>query len=234
MSDKKQANNDQARIDLDAEARESYQKLNKAGRKGLFGKFSDRLNDAITSSRGPERESDAAAESAGQPQVTADHLAMRRARTVKAQSMTIPEGVIVEGNLSGATDTEIAGRVDGDVTVEGRLYLGKSALVSGNVRATGAKIEGLVEGKVECSEWLELYETGRLNADVVAGKRINLAGQVYGNVTTPGVLHMLGSCKVNGDIKVRNLHMDEGAALNGACIMRAPSQRGASSQQGGA
>ncbi len=233
MSEKKQANNDQVRLDLDAEAQESYQKLNKAGRKGLFGKFNARINDALTSSRGPERERDAAAESAGQPGVTADDLAMRRAKTVKAQRMTIPEGVIVEGNLSGATDTEIAGRVDGDVTVEGRLYLGKSALVSGNVRATSAKIEGLVEGKVECSELLELSETGRLNADVVVGKRINLAGQVYGNVTTPGILNMLGTCKVHGDIKVRNLHMDEGATLNGACIMRAPAQREAPAQQGG-
>ena len=90
--------------------------------------------------------------------------------------------------------------------------------------ATGAYI-GLVEGKVECSEELDLGQGGRINGDVAAGKRINLAGQVYGGVITPGVLRMCQSCRVQGDVRARSLTMEEGATLDGSCIMRAPSQK---------
>ncbi len=225
MADNKKNPNPPRQVNLNAEAKDKYDAMEQAGKRGLFGRWNARLNDAIQSGRGTERARDPVAETAAQPDTTADDLAIRRARSVKPGRMVIPEGVIIEGSVSGGTDTEISGRVDGNVTVDGRLYLGASALVSGNVRAHSCKVEGLVEGKVECSELLELGETGRLNADVIAGKRINLAGQVYGNVNTPGLLHLAATGKVHGDIKVRNLIMEEGATLNGGCIMRAPAQK---------
>lgn len=212
-------------LDLNMDADADFDAMGKAGKRGLFGRFNSKLNDALQSGRGGERTRDAVAETAGKPEVTADDLAIRRARTVSPQKMIIPEGVIIEGNLSGGSDTEISGRIEGDITVDGRLYLGASALITGNVRAGSCTIEGLVEGKVECSEDLELGKTGRLNADVLAGKRISLAGQVYGNVTTPGVLRLMASTKIHGNVRARNLIMEEGAALNGGCAMRPPSQQ---------
>jgi cytoskeletal protein CcmA (bactofilin family) len=207
-------------------ADQDYDDLERAGKRGgFFGRFSSKLDDALQTSRGPERPRDAVIESASRPEVSADDLAIRRARTTSPQRMVIPEGVIIEGNLTGGTDTEINGRIEGDITVEGRLFLGASALITGNVRAGSCSVDGLVEGKVECSEDLELGKSGRLNADVLAGKRINLAGQVYGNVTTPGVLRLATSSKVVGDLRARNLIMEEGASLNGKCAMRAPSQQ---------
>ena len=207
-------------------ADKDFDDLDKAGKRGsFFGRFSSKLDDALQTSRGPERARDAVLESANRPEISADDLAIRRARTTSPQRMVIPEGVIIEGNLTGGTDTEINGRIEGDITVEGRLYLGASALITGNVRAGSCSVEGLVEGKVECSDDLELGRSGRLNADVLAGKRINLAGQVYGNVTTPGVLRLAATSKVAGDLRARNLIMEEGASLNGKCAMRAPSQQ---------
>lgn len=211
--------------DLAAETEKDFEAMDRAGKKGFFGRFSSKLDDALQTSRGPERTRDAVLEAASKPEVTADDLAIRRARNVSPQRMIIPEGVIIEGNLTGGTDTEISGRIEGDITVEGRLYLGQSALITGNVRAGSCSVEGLVEGKVECTEELELGKSGRLNADVLSGKRINLSGQVYGNVVTPGVLRLAASCKVVGDIRARNLIMEEGATLNGKCAMRAPSQQ---------
>ena len=193
MAAKKRDSNDQEHINLDAEAQDSYDEMQKAGRKGLLGRVNARFNDALQNSRGSDKTRNPVIETSATPQATADDLAIRRARSVNSARMVIPEGVIIEGNLTGGTDTEISGRIDGNVNVDGRLYLGASALISGNVHAGACKVEGLVEGNVECTEYLELSESGRLNADVIAGKRINLAGQVYGNVTTPGVLHLAGN-----------------------------------------
>jgi cytoskeletal protein CcmA (bactofilin family) len=133
--------------------------------------------------------------------------------------------VIIEGSLTSSSDTDIGGRIEGNITIEGRLNLGPSALISGNIRAGSCKIEGLVEGKVECTEDLELGPTGRLNADILAGKRIYLAGEVYGNVTTPGILRLAATSKVEGDVRTRSIMVEEGATLNGQCTMRAPSQQ---------
>ncbi len=220
-----------APLELDFEADSDFEKLEKAGKKGLLGRFNSRFNDKLQTSRGDERHRDAVAETAGSPTANVDDLAMRRARSVNTQRMIIPEGVVIEGSLSSANDTEIGGRIEGNITIEGRLHLGPSALISGNVRAGACKIEGLVEGKVECSEDLELGPTGRLNADLLAGKRIFLAGQVYGNVTTPGILRLAATSTVNGDIRARSLAMEEGATLNGQCVMRAPAQQQAAQQQ---
>jgi len=197
--------------------------MENAGRKGLFGRLNKNFNEAIQQNRSADR-MDAVTESA--PSATADDIAIRRARTtVTTGRMIIPEGVIIEGNITGGSETEISGRVEGNVQINGNLVLGKSALVTGNVRAGSCRIDGLVEGKVECSEEVDLGQSGRVNGDVGGGKRINLAGQVYGNVMTPGVLKMAASCQVKGDVHARSLSMEEGATLDGSCIMRPPSQK---------
>lgn len=204
---------------------EDFDEMNRAGKRGIFGRFNQRFNDALQTGRAPEQRREPMAEIPKQPEVTADDVAIRRARNVSSVKMVIPEGVIIEGSLTGGPDTEISGRIEGNVSVEGRLYLGQTALISGSVRAGSCHIEGLVEGKVECSDEIELGKTGRLNADVLAGKRITVAGQVYGNITTPGLLRLLPACTVIGDIRTRRLAVEEGATLNGRCSMRPPAQQ---------
>ncbi|MFM1921686.1 MAG: hypothetical protein RLZZ303_3320 [Candidatus Hydrogenedentota bacterium] len=197
--------------------------MENAGKKGLFG----RLNTAIQQNRGPERARDMVPMESAPPAIAApsDDLSARRPRVASAGRMIIPEGAIIQGNVTGSMETEISGRVEGDVTIEGVLALGKTALITGNVRAGACRVDGLVEGKLDCSEEVDLGQSGRVNGDVGAGKRINLAGQVYGNVITPGVLRLAQSCRVQGDVRARSLTMEEGATLDGSCIMRAPSQK---------
>ncbi len=216
-----------------AGAPDTYEELAEASkdRGGLFGRVNQAFQDALTSSRGT-RERSPADEAGDDPRVTADDLAIRRAKSVKPQRMIVPEGVIIDGSMTSGSETEISGRIEGDVTVEGRLYLGASALVSGNVRATSCRVDGLVEGRMECTEDLELGTSGRLNADTMAGKRITLAGQVFGNVSTGGILRVVSSGKLTGDIRARRLIIEEGAMFNGGCTMRAPAQRREAQKQG--
>lgn len=227
MAEDKVTDVNASHLELDFDNDSDFEKMGQAGKKGLLGRFNSRFNDKLQTSRGQDRQRDVVVETASAPEIKADDLAMRRAKTVSgsAQRMIIPEGVIIEGSLTSSSDTDIGGRIEGNITVEGRLNLGPSALISGNIRAGSCKIEGLVEGKVECTEDLELGPTGRLNADILAGKRIYLAGEVYGNVTTPGILRLAATSKVEGDVRTRSIMVEEGATLNGQCTMRAPSQQ---------
>lgn len=204
---------------------DTYDDLEKAQQKSLLGKFNAAFQGALQTSRGTERRRDAVTEAGDDPHVVADDLAIRRAKNVTPKRMVVPEGVIIEGSMTSGSETEIAGRVEGDVTVDGRLYLCASALITGNVRADYCKVEGLVDGKVECSQELLLGKTGRLNGNVMAGKSIHLAGQVLGNVATPGLLYLADSAKLNGDIRVRRLAVEEGGVFNGQCAMRPSAQR---------
>lgn len=195
------------------------------GSGGFFSRINTRFQSLLESSRGSQQRREPASEAGESPHVTADDLAIRRAKNVKAQRMIVPEGVIIDGSMTSGSETEIGGRVEGNVTVEGRLYLGPSALITGNVRATACKVEGLVEGKMECSDELELVRSGRLNADVVAGKKMILAGQVFGNVLTGGSVYILSTAKVTGDIRAKSVVIEEGATFNGRCTMRPAAQR---------
>lgn len=221
---------------VQSEAEKDYEAM-EGNRKGFLGRFNARFNDALQQGRSAERHGadgmptplpPAPTGANPNPQQhhepTGDDLALRNAKSVGAARMVVPEGVVIEGSLMGGTDTEIHGRITGDISIDGRLYLGQKAVVSGNVKATACHIDGNVEGKVECSDEVQLGSTGRVHADLLAGKRIILAGQVYGNVATPGALRLAATCRVDGDVRARNLSMEEGAALNGKCIMRAPTQ----------
>lgn len=215
-------NPQQKTAELNLDTAPDFKDLEKAGKRGLLGRFNAKLNDAIQTGRAPETVPNAVAETTRTPAASIDDIAMRRARNVGAQKMVIPEGVIIEGSLTGSSDTEISGRIDGNITVDGALHLGPGALVSGNVRAGTCRIDGLVEGKVECSGDLELGPNGRLNADVFGGHGVRIAGQVYGNISTPGTLTLAANSKVTGDVSVRKLIIEEGATLEGKCTMRAP------------
>ena len=63
-------------LSLDADA--EYKEMEKAGKKGLLGRFNARFNDALQNSRGDETTRDAVAETAGAKPVSVDDLAMRR------------------------------------------------------------------------------------------------------------------------------------------------------------
>ena len=132
----------------------------------------------LQTSRGSERMQPPELDVSDAGLASADDIAIRRAKNVTPKRMVVPEGVIIGGAMTSGSETEICGRVDGDVVVDGKLYLGQTALISGNVRATSCRVEGLVEGKLECSQEVDVGKTGRLNADALAGKRTVIAGSV--------------------------------------------------------
>ena len=86
----------------------------------------------------------------------------------------------IKGNLECSEDLLVEGAVEGNLSSEGLIVLGKDAVVKGEVSAKEAVISGIVVGTVRCSERLEIYESakiiGTIQAPVVkmaAGAQIN-------------------------------------------------------------
>lgn len=183
----------------------------------LLEKVNSAFHDAMQSGRGEDALREVRASAATAPAAAHDDLALGRAKSLRTQRMIVPENVVIEGSMTSGSETEIYGNVEGDVTVKERLYLAASAKISGNIQATSCKIDGPVEGKVNCEDELELGKTGRLNQDAVAGKKMVIGGQVIGNVTCGGLLHVLATARITGNIRARMIVLDEGAIFNGTC-----------------
>ncbi len=178
-------------------------------RGSLFGRFNAKVQDAIQTGRADTPARDDAPKH--------DDLALKKPKNAKAQRMVVPEGVVIEGSLNSLSETEISGTVEGDVTVDGKLLLGETGKINGNVRTTTAKIEGQVQGKFECTQDLEIELSGKLNNDVLSGKAMSVSGAINGNVTCGGLLRLAASANVTGNIRARSLVIEEGAVFNGHC-----------------
>lgn len=146
-------------------------------------------------------------------------ISARRPRNVSGERMVIPEGVTIEGSISGAKECEISGHIKGDINVSGILYLGAGGKIQGNVKAVTCKVEGTIEGNLDCGADLEVSQSGKLQSETVKAQNVLIQGNVIGNVVAQGVLKLGPASTINGDVRTKKLMMEEGAALNGKCIM---------------
>ena len=190
----------------------------------LFGKFNTRVQEAIEEGRGEEAVRQAVAETPKAPVLPADDVAIRKGKTPTSQQMIVPEGVVINGTITSASETQIAGRVDGEVMVEARLSLEPTSHVSGTVRSTSCSLLGRVDGNLECTDELIIGDGGRLNADALSGKDMTIAGEVKGNVQCGGMLRLMNTARLKGNIRARSIVISEGAIFNGKCSMANPKQ----------
>ena len=80
------------------------------------------------------------------------------------------------------------------------------------------KIAGTVEGELKASGDVLIDSTATIQASV-EGSNVNVRGQVNGSVTARRRLTLGGSGKLNGDVKVSRLTVEDGATLNGNVTM---------------
>jgi len=80
------------------------------------------------------------------------------------------------------------------------------------------KIHGTVEGELKASGDVLVESTATVQASI-EGANVNVRGQVNGNVTARRRLTLGGSGRLNGEVKVGRLTVEDGATLNGNVTM---------------
>ena len=85
------------------------------------------------------------------------------------------------------------------------------------------KVQGNVEGELKVSGDVTVDSTANIQA-TIEGSNVSVRGQVNGNVTARRRLTLGGSGRLNGDVKVARLTVEDGATLNGNVTM-APEQK---------
>ncbi len=111
----------------------------------------------------------------------------------KPSQNIISQGTKMVGDLSSEGDFRIDGIIEGNIKTSGKVVVGKSGFVKGNLNGTDAYFEGKFSGKLELSGTLTLKNSAFIEGEVIAGKLAVEPGATF-NVT----------CVMKGTVKEIN------------------------------
>lgn len=102
----------------------------------------------------------------------------------------IAEGSVLEGNINSSKGVRIDGTVKGTVKCEGKVVVGLSGVVEGEIYCQAADIEGTLKSSIEVKDILELKSTSNLHGEIITGKLSIEPGATF-----------TGNCKMGGVVK---------------------------------
>jgi cytoskeletal protein CcmA (bactofilin family) len=97
-------------------------------------------------------------------------------------------GTFITGDIQSNGDVRIDGTLTGNITISGKLVLGNSGKVEGNIECANADFSGEVKGIVKVKETLSLKATAKINGDIVTGKLAIESGAVFTGTCNMGAL----------------------------------------------
>jgi cytoskeletal protein CcmA (bactofilin family) len=104
------------------------------------------------------------------------------------QTNQLKNGTVITGDLTSESDARIDGIVNGNIKVKGKVIIGTTGKVTGDISCSFCDIEGLVRGKLNIGNSLSLKSTSDFSGEIITGKLIIEAGAVFN-----------GSCKMDGN-----------------------------------
>jgi cytoskeletal protein CcmA (bactofilin family) len=94
----------------------------------------------------------------------------------------IVEGAVFEGSIQSPVDIRVDGMIKGNVRIQGKLVVGPTGSVEGEVVAAEASIAGKVRGSLEVKGLTTLAQTAQVQAELYTGQiSIEAGAQFSGN-----------------------------------------------------
>ena len=82
----------------------------------------------------------------------------------------IVSGAEMEGHLEMSSSLRLDGQLNGSLNCKGRLVLGKSGKIDGNIACKDADVEGVITGNIIVSGTLNLRSTAKIVGDITTQK----------------------------------------------------------------
>ena len=131
--------------------------------------------------------------------------------TVISEGTTINGGISTEGNL------EVSGTVNGDIEAKGKVTV--VGLVMGSVVAADIEVNTkILEGSLKSEGHVQVGENTVVIGDVT-GVSANIAGAIKGTIDVNGSLILENTARIKGDIKTKSIQINEGAFMDGHCVL---------------
>ena len=105
----------------------------------------------------------------------------------------ITDGTTVKGDIIATGDLRLDGVLEGSIQLNGKLVIGDSGVVNGNVLCQNANIIGSVNGNLSVKEFLVLHASARVRGDILINKLSIEPGAVFS-----------GKCRMIDEVKAQN------------------------------
>ncbi|MCX7842286.1 MAG: polymer-forming cytoskeletal protein [Clostridia bacterium] len=97
--------------------------------------------------------------------------------------------------------------------------LGAKTVFEGNIESEGTvRVDGRIKGDLKVNGDVYIGTDAVITGSVYANN-INLSGTVEGNIQARGLLRILSTARLFGDIQVHSFVADEGGVFQGKCSM---------------
>ena len=114
-------------------------------------------------------------------------------------------GTTIEGSISSSENIRFDGNLNGNLNTKGKVFIGQSGKVNGEIRCKNCEIEGVVEGKVIVEEILSLRAMSKLFGEIKTGKLAIEPGAVF-----------TGKCDMGGNKETKSGPLDGPLAKTGS------------------
>ena len=101
---------------------------------------------------------------------------------------TISKGTKLKGDLSSSGDIRIDGTLNGSINTKGRLVVGETGFVEGQIRCQNAIVAGKLQATINTEELLMLKSSARLSGEVVTGKLAIEPGAIFTGKCSMGLI----------------------------------------------
>ena len=129
----------------------------------------------------------------------------------------ISEGTTIEGGITSEVSIEVMGTIKGDIESKGKVAI--NGTVNGSVTAAEIYVNTpRLEGAL-CSEGTVQISEGTVVVGDIIGASAYIAGAVKGNIDVNGAITLDSSAIIKGDINAKSIQVNEGAILDGHCIL---------------
>jgi len=85
----------------------------------------------------------------------------------------------VTGDINTESDIRIDGTLLGNMVTKGRLIIGPSGKIEGDIQCRSAEVEGHINGKIAVDELLSLKATALFSGDISTGQIMIEPGAVF-------------------------------------------------------
>ena len=104
----------------------------------------------------------------------------------------ITDGTLVKGDITATGDFRLDGTLEGNIQLNGKLVVGDSGVVNGNVLCQNANVIGTVNGNLSVKELLSLHASARVRGDILINKLSIEPGAVFS-----------GKCRMIDEVKAQ-------------------------------
>jgi cytoskeletal protein CcmA (bactofilin family) len=133
--------------------------------------------------------------------------------------LEVKDGIVVgkNGKVYGNITT---GKLTVSGTVEGRIFcdeldVTRTGIISDDIHAVTLRSDGTINALILAEDKVHITSHGKVTTEKMQGKHITVSGEVKGNVTASELLEINKDGRVEGEMTITKIKVDEGGIMLG-------------------